>query len=94
MARQWDETAKADGLAERLRAIRADLYGAHGGPTLAEVLEVPHATWHHYESGVTIPGLALLRFIAATRANPHWLLTGQGERYSPEIDHCRGASGR
>ncbi len=37
-------------------------------------------TWAHYEAGVNIPGLVLLRFIDATGFEPHWLLTGEGRR--------------
>ena len=57
-------------LACRLREVRLELYGEHGGPLLAEALEVPARTWAHYESGVTIPGLVLLRFIEATGGGP------------------------
>ena len=49
-------------------------------PLMAEALGIPARTWAHYESGVTIPGLVLLRFIDATGAEPYWLLTGEGER--------------
>ena len=73
-------------LACRLREVRLELYGEHGGPLLAEVLELPARTWAHYESGVTIPGLVLLRFIEATGVAPHWLLTGEGER---DLAGCR-----
>ncbi len=69
-----------DALACRLREVRLEVYGEHGGPLLAEALELPARTWANYESGVTIPGLVLLRFIEATGIAPHWLLTGQGER--------------
>ncbi len=67
-------------LAHRLREVRLELYGDDGGPLLAETLGVPARTWANYESGVTIPGLVLLRFIDATDVEPHWLLTGEGRR--------------
>jgi transcriptional regulator with XRE-family HTH domain len=67
-------------LAHRLREVRLDLYGNDGGPLLADALGVPARTWANYESGVTIPGLVLLRFIDATDVEPHWLLTGEGRR--------------
>ena len=70
-----------DVLPRRLRAVRLDLYGEHGGPLLAEDLRIPTRTWVHYESGVSIPGLVLLRFIEATGVEPRWLLTGEGPRY-------------
>ena len=54
-----------DGL-RRLRRIRVELYGEDGGPMLAESLHLPFRTWHHYESGVTVPAQVLLRFIALT----------------------------
>jgi transcriptional regulator with XRE-family HTH domain len=69
-------------LAERLREVRLDLYGDDGGPLLADALGIPAQTWANYESGVTIPGLVLLRFIDATDVKPHWLLTGEGLRDS------------
>ncbi len=75
-------------LARRIREVRLDLYGEHGGPLLAEALEVPFRTWLNYEKGCTIPATSILRFIEVTRTNPHWLLTGSGEKYSesPGID--------
>jgi hypothetical protein len=68
-------------LARRIREIREELYGQHGGPLLAQALDLPYRTWHNYESGCTIPAHSILRFIEVTDAHPHWLLTGQGEKY-------------
>jgi len=68
-------------LARRLRAVRLDKYGEHGGPVLAESLGIPTRTWVHYESGAPIPGLVLLRFIEVAGIEPRWLLTGEGQRY-------------
>jgi hypothetical protein len=34
--------------------------------------------------GATIPGEVMLRFLEVTKANPHWLHTGDGQRYLPE----------
>jgi hypothetical protein len=73
-------------VAHRVRLIREDLYGAHGGPALAQALRLPFRTWYHYERGITIPAQVMLRFIELTEANPHWLLTGQGERYRDARD--------
>jgi hypothetical protein len=67
------------GLARRIREIRVEQFGECGGTLLAEILGLPERTWHNYESGVTIPALVILRFIEATGADPHWLLTGQGK---------------
>jgi hypothetical protein len=80
----WQTVKSA--LATRVRVIREDLYGLHGGPCLAEGLRVPFRTWVEYESGETIPALIILRFIEVTSANPHWLLTGEGNRYLTEDD--------
>lgn len=68
-------------LAARVREIRHDLYGQHGGPLLAEKLHVPFRTWVNYENGCTIPAQVILRFIEVTQAHPHWLLNGDGEKY-------------
>ena len=79
--RQSDWQAIKDGLARRVREIRVALFGVHGGPLLAESLNLPYRTWHNYEAGCTIPAPTLLQFIELTGANPQWLLTGQGERF-------------
>lgn len=68
-------------LAQRVQMIREELYGEHGGPMLAEALRLPFRTWYNYESGCTIPAQIILRFIELTDADPHWLLTGDGNRY-------------
>ena len=56
-------------------------YGESGGPAQAEELGLIADTWANYESSVVVPASVMLRFIAATGANPHGLLTGQGQRY-------------
>ncbi|MFO0890720.1 MAG: hypothetical protein U0790_16445 [Isosphaeraceae bacterium] len=71
-----------DGVARRIREIREELYGANGGPLIAEALGIPFRTWLSYESGSTIPASSILRFIELTDADPHWLLTGRGEKYT------------
>jgi hypothetical protein len=77
-------------LAKRVQEIRLDKFGESGGPLLADALGLPARTWKMYEKGVTIPSLVILQFIAVTGANPHWLLTGHGDRYdSPPLDHSR-----
>jgi hypothetical protein len=70
-----------DVLARRVREIRRELYGEDGRPRLADVLQLPVRTWENYEAGVAIPAPVILRFIEATGASPHWLLTGQGPKY-------------
>jgi hypothetical protein len=64
----------------RLRELREDLYGEAGATFLAAALGVPEATWRNYERGVGIPAHILLEFLDLTGADPHWLLTGDGER--------------
>lgn len=78
------------GLAERVREIRIALYGINGGPLLAEALKIPFRTLHNYETGCTIPAQTILRLIEVTGAHPHWLLTGNGERF---LDHHDRHSG-
>jgi hypothetical protein len=69
-------------IARRIREVREELYGEHGGPLIAGALRIPFRTWLNYESGCTIPAPSILRFIELTKASPHWLLYGQGEKYS------------
>jgi hypothetical protein len=68
-------------LAQRIKEVREELYGEHGGPLVAEALRIPFRTWLNYESGCTIPAPSILRFIELTKASPRWLLTGLGEKY-------------
>ena len=68
-------------LSRRLREIRQEIFGEHGGPELARRLNLPARTWYNYETGVTVPAEVLLGFIDQTRANPMWLLNGEGPRY-------------
>src|SRR5262245_59546840 len=72
-------------LAERLRLLRAELYGERGGPELARRLGLPIRTWYNYESGVTVPAEVVLKIIELTSVEPMWLLHGQGPKFrSPE----------
>ena len=68
-------------LSRRLREIRQEIFGDHGGPELARRLNLPARTWYNYETGVTVPAEVLLGFIEQTGANPTWLLNGEGPRY-------------
>jgi hypothetical protein len=68
-------------LSGRLRDIRVEMFGEHGGPEIARILDLPARTWYNYETGVTVPAEILLAFIENTGANPVWLLTGEGPRY-------------
>ena len=70
-------------LAERLKKVRVELFGEHGGAKLAHLLGIPFRTWYNYEIGVTVPAEVMLRFIDVTFVEPTWLLSGQGEKYRP-----------
>ena len=70
-------------LAERLRAIRVELFGERGGSEMARRLALPVRTWYNYESGVTVPAEIMLRFMELTSVEPMWLLHGKGPRYRP-----------
>lgn len=73
-------------LSRRLREIRQELFGEHGGPELARRLNLPARTWYNYETGVTVPAEVLLSFIEQTGTNPAYLITGEGSRYRPIED--------
>ena len=68
-------------LAERLRAIRAELFGERGGPEMARRLGIPVRTWYNYEAGVTVPAEVVLRIIQMTSLEPSWLLNGKGPKF-------------
>ncbi len=74
-------------LSRRLREIRQELFGEHGGPELARRLGLPARTWYNYETGVTVPAEVLLGFIEQTGANPTWLFKGEGPMYNDPNDH-------
>ena len=77
-------------LAERIMALRMDLFGARGGPELARRLGIPVRTWYNYEGGITVPGEILLKIIEVTTVNPMWLLHGTEPRFSdPRHDRDR-----
>ena len=77
MSRQADKSA----IGARLRSIREDLYGNDGELAVADQLGLPLGTWLNYERGVTIPGEVILRYLMLTKAEPLWLLEGQGVKY-------------
>ncbi len=68
-------------LASRLRQVRLEKFGNDGTAALAEAMKIPARTWNNFEEGVAMPGLVILQFIDITGVDPHWLLTGEGERY-------------
>src|SRR5918997_1796403 len=71
-------------LAERLRAIRAELFGERGGPEMARRLGIPVRTWYNYEAGVTVPAEVVLKIIELTSVEPMWLLHGKGPKFRPK----------
>jgi hypothetical protein len=73
-------------LSRRLREIRQELFGDHGGPELARRLNLPARTWYNYETGVTVPAEVLLGFIEQTSANPMYLISGEGPKYRRASD--------
>lgn len=73
-------------ISNRLREIRQDLFGEHGGPELARRLGLPARTWYNYETGVTVPAEVLLSFIDQTGGNPVWLLSGEGPKYRRDME--------
>jgi hypothetical protein len=79
-----DERAE---LASRVREIRLDQFGKDGSVNLALALNIPGQTWENFERGVTIPAPIILRLIELTSVDPHWLLTGVGERYLDRPEH-------
>lgn len=76
-----DDRRARESLGRRLKEVRVELSGPHGGPEFARALGLPPRTWYNYEMGVTIPGDVVLRVIEHTSAEPKWLLHGQGEKY-------------
>lgn len=73
-------------ISSRLREVRQDLFGEHGGPELARRLNLPARTWYNYETGVTVPAEVLLNFIEQTGTNPIWLLSGEGPKYRRSLE--------
>lgn len=72
-------------LASRVREVREDLFGEHGGPILAQALGLPFRTWHNFEVGCTIPAQTILHFIELTNVSPRWLLSGEGQKYQSSV---------
>ncbi len=77
--RLWQTTS--DDISARLREIRMDLYGDHGGQFMADAMGVPLRTWMNYESGVVAPAVLVLQLVVLAGVNPRWLLSGEGEKY-------------
>lgn len=69
------------GIADRIREIREEVFGEHGGPELARRLGIPGRTLYNYETGATIPAEILLKLADLTGVELRWLMTGEGPRY-------------
>jgi len=92
LPQQPDWLALKNELADRVREIRREIFGDYGGPVLAEALHVSFRSWRGYEQGATIPAQVILQFIELTSAHPHWLLTGEGEKFLPLDDSLEDLS--
>jgi hypothetical protein len=68
-------------LAERLAALRSELFGDRGGPEMARRLGIPVRTWYNYEGGVTVPAEVILKIIELTAVEAGWLLHGEEPRF-------------
>ncbi|RUL82005.1 hypothetical protein [Tautonia sociabilis] len=77
---------QADEIATRLRRLRLELYGMHGGPLLAEDLDLPFRAWQALEQGDEEPARVLDRLVEVTGVSPLWLHTGLGPMLSWEGD--------
>lgn len=80
-------------ISSRLRQVRLELFGEHGGPELARILDLPARTWYNYETGVTVPAEVMLSFISHTKVDPNWLLNGEGQRYRENVSDILKAEG-
>jgi|GEM_PF-2793638 len=80
-------------LGNRIRTIRAEVFGNQPLEDVAECMGVGLNDWMIYEAvGEGIPAQTLLRFIERTGANPLWLLTGEGTKFRPGHGALEGAS--
>jgi hypothetical protein len=73
----WNDESVAD----RIRQVRMEQFGEHGILALSEAMKIPARTWENVEGGVQVPYPILLQFLEVTGADPHWILTGEGDRY-------------
>ena len=70
-------------LAERLAALRSELYGDRGGPEMARRLGIPVRTWYNYEGGVTVPAEVILKIIELTAVEAGVALARRGTEVPP-----------
>jgi len=81
-------------LGERIRAIRIDLFGEFRRLELARLLRISDRKLERFETGSTLPAEIILILMEVTGANPHWLQSGEGERYLGREDIRRRSSYR
>ena len=72
-------------LAERLAALRLELFGDRGGPEMARRLGIPVRTWYNYEGGVTVPAEVVLKIIELTAVEAGWLLHGEEPKFRHSV---------
>jgi hypothetical protein len=84
----FEDQGECSTLPERIRAIRIDLFGECGGPVLARLLQIPDRKLERLETGGPIAAEVILALIEVTGANPRWLQSGDGERYSRREELC------
>src|ERR1700679_2235991 len=72
-------------LAERLAALRSELYGDRGGPEMARRLGIPVRTWYNYEGGVTVPAEVILKIIELTAVEAGWVLHGEEPKFRNQM---------
>ncbi len=81
-------------LAERLAALRLELYGDRGGPEMARRLGIPVRTWYNYEGGVTVPAEVILKIIELTAVEAGWLLHGEEPKFRNQLTERRDRGGQ
>jgi hypothetical protein len=84
----------SDLLASRVREIRLEKFGAESLANVSQAMNITPRTWDHFENGVMIPACIILQFIELTGVEPHWLLTGEGDRYRILPDKSRRRASR
>ena len=80
-------------LAERLAALRLELFGERGGPEMARRLGIPVRTWYNYEGGVTVPAEVVLKIMELTGVESSWLLRGKGPKFRAVSSHHERGEG-
>src|SRR5271169_614980 len=81
-------------LAERLAALRSELFGDRGGPEMARRLGIPVRTWYNYEGGVTVPAEVILKIIELTSVEAGWLLHGEEQKFRHLLGERREMGGQ